>query len=91
MNAPQTLESEIQLQRERVAHLKQLLTGREEPAARHLMSLADQLVHRSVWLVGGDGWAYQGGGWEDWDRVGGGMIEKMHFVDQIHKKFKLYI
>jgi len=26
--------------------------------ARHLLSLADQLVHRSVWLIGGDGWAY---------------------------------
>lgn len=58
MNAAQTVESEIQLQRDRVAELKRLLSGREEPAARHLMSLADQLVHRSVWLIGGDGWAY---------------------------------
>ncbi|MEP6946354.1 MAG: pyruvate:ferredoxin (flavodoxin) oxidoreductase [Acidobacteriota bacterium] len=58
VNAPQNLESEISTQRLRVAELigKLHLLGTSE--AKHLLSLADQLVHRSVWLIGGDGWAY---------------------------------
>ena len=58
LNAPQRLESEIQRQRDRVAELKIILANIEQASARHLLSLADQLVHRSVWLIGGDGWAY---------------------------------
>lgn len=58
INAPQTLESEIEAQRWRVKELKDLLIGVEDTAAKHLLSIADQLVHRSVWLIGGDGWAY---------------------------------
>jgi pyruvate-ferredoxin/flavodoxin oxidoreductase len=54
----QTSESEIGKQRERVKILKQKLESLDLPEARHLHSVADQLVHRSVWLVGGDGWAY---------------------------------
>jgi pyruvate-ferredoxin/flavodoxin oxidoreductase len=41
-----------------VAELKAKLAGRPEPEARDLASLADQLVRKSVWIVGGDGWAY---------------------------------
>ena len=58
LNAGQTLESEIAAQRKRVAELKGLLKGVEGDSARRLESLADHLVRRSVWLVGGDGWAY---------------------------------
>jgi pyruvate-ferredoxin/flavodoxin oxidoreductase len=58
INARQILESEISDQRARVAALKDKLEKIDEPAARHLLSLADQLVRRSVWLIGGDGWAY---------------------------------
>lgn len=58
INAPQNLESEINEQRARVAELKNKLKRSDSSAARHLFSLADQLVHRSIWLIGGDGWAY---------------------------------
>ena len=58
INARQVLESEIASQRRRVASLKERLRTIKEPAAEHLLSLADQLVRRSVWLIGGDGWAY---------------------------------
>ena len=58
IDAPQKLESEIAAQRLRVAELKTRLEKMDPSAARHLMSVADQLVHRSVWLIGGDGWAY---------------------------------
>ncbi len=58
MNAPQNLESEITAQRIRVKQIKEKLQHIEMPEARHLLSVADQLVHRSIWLIGGDGWAY---------------------------------
>ncbi len=38
--------------------LKDKLAGNPDPAARDLYSLADVLVKKSVWIVGGDGWAY---------------------------------
>jgi pyruvate-ferredoxin/flavodoxin oxidoreductase len=56
--APQQTESQIQAQRERVAELKYRLTLIDTKASRHLQSMADHLVRRSVWIVGGDGWAY---------------------------------
>lgn len=58
MNAPQTLESDLAKQQLRVQLLKEKLKAIDAPAAHHLLSVADQLVRRSVWLVGGDGWAY---------------------------------
>lgn len=58
LNAPQTLESELAKQQLRVQLLKEQLKAINAPAAHHLLSVADQLVRRSVWLVGGDGWAY---------------------------------
>ncbi len=57
-SAPQRLDSEVTNQRLRVAELKVKLARLERSEARHLLTLADQLVHRSVWLIGGDGWAY---------------------------------
>lgn len=58
LDAGQTLESEIVEQRRRVEALKDKLKEMNTPAAALLLSVADQLVRRSVWLVGGDGWAY---------------------------------
>jgi len=58
LNASQTDEAGIYDQRERVAALKQKLTGDTAPEAKMLMALADSLVRRSVWIIGGDGWAY---------------------------------
>ncbi|MGB5688206.1 MAG: pyruvate:ferredoxin (flavodoxin) oxidoreductase [Woeseiaceae bacterium] len=58
----QRVGSEIRAQRRRVADLKQrleaLLEKRESPKARALLSIIDHLIRRSIWLVGGDGWAY---------------------------------
>jgi pyruvate-ferredoxin/flavodoxin oxidoreductase len=61
LNAPQRRESELRDQRGRVAELKQRLSGRSgdgSGAVADLLSVADYLVRRSVWIVGGDGWAY---------------------------------
>ncbi|HEX9670711.1 MAG TPA: pyruvate:ferredoxin (flavodoxin) oxidoreductase [Thermoanaerobaculia bacterium] len=51
-------EAGIAEQRARVAELRRRLAAIERPAARRLDALADSLVRRSVWIVGGDGWAY---------------------------------
>ncbi len=56
--ADQTTEAGIKAQRERVDALKQKLTGLKESEAKMLYDLADYLVNKSVWIVGGDGWAY---------------------------------
>ncbi len=56
--APQIHESEIVEQRTRVDLLKEKLAAIHSPASALLLSVCDQLVRRSVWLVGGDGWAY---------------------------------
>ena len=56
--APQIKESEISAQRIRVAQLKARLLGMTEPLALDLLSVVDHLVRRSIWIVGGDGWAY---------------------------------
>jgi pyruvate-ferredoxin/flavodoxin oxidoreductase len=58
LNADQSNEAGIKEQRERVALLKQRLQGVKDPKALDLLSLADILVRKSVWIVGGDGWAY---------------------------------
>ena len=56
--APQIQESEIRAQRIRVAELKTRLLGSDDPLALDLLSVIDHLVRRSIWIVGGDGWAY---------------------------------
>jgi pyruvate-ferredoxin/flavodoxin oxidoreductase len=58
VNAVQSDESGIYEQRERVAALKQKLAKLDAPEAKLLLPLADSLVKRSVWIFGGDGWAY---------------------------------
>jgi pyruvate-ferredoxin/flavodoxin oxidoreductase len=58
INADQSNEAGIAAQRERVEILKQKLAGIDTPDARDLRTLAGALVKKSVWIVGGDGWAY---------------------------------
>lgn len=58
LNADQRDEAGIFEQREQVAILKEKLRSLARPEARRLLQLADALVKRNVWIVGGDGWAY---------------------------------
>ncbi len=51
-------ESGIEAQRGRVVELKARLASSDEPSVKDLVSLSDHLVKKSVWIVGGDGWAY---------------------------------
>ncbi len=51
-------EAAIRAQRERVAELRQMLARIDRAEARRLDVLADYLVRKSVWAIGGDGWAY---------------------------------
>lgn len=58
LGANQHDEADLIAQRERVATLKTRLNMLNTPEARHLLALADVLVKRDVWIIGGDGWAY---------------------------------
>ncbi|HEY3357533.1 MAG TPA: pyruvate:ferredoxin (flavodoxin) oxidoreductase [Polyangia bacterium] len=58
LKAEQDDEAGIYEQRQRVAELKKVLAGTQDPDGLNLLSVADVLVKRSVWAVGGDGWAY---------------------------------
>jgi pyruvate-ferredoxin/flavodoxin oxidoreductase len=56
--AEQSSEAGIAAQRQRVETLRTRLAELKSPAAAQLAELADHLVRKSVWIVGGDGWAY---------------------------------
>jgi pyruvate-ferredoxin/flavodoxin oxidoreductase len=58
LHAEQKDEADIFDQRERVRELKQRLETIDTDDARRLVAIADALVRKSVWIVGGDGWAY---------------------------------
>ena len=58
LEADQHGEAAVAAQRERVVDLRQRLSGTDGGDARELEGLADELVRRSLWIVGGDGWAY---------------------------------
>jgi pyruvate-ferredoxin/flavodoxin oxidoreductase len=58
LTATQKDESDIYSQRERVALLKGRIEKLNSPDAKRLLAVADMLVKKSVWIVGGDGWAY---------------------------------
>ena len=58
INADQSTEEGIYSQRERVAILRDKLKGIDSEDAKNLLTIADALVKRSVWALGGDGWAY---------------------------------
>jgi pyruvate-ferredoxin/flavodoxin oxidoreductase len=63
IHAPQKTESEVNAQRERVKILREKLTSLESSNGiaseiRNLLAIADTLVRKSVWILGGDGWAF---------------------------------
>jgi pyruvate-ferredoxin/flavodoxin oxidoreductase len=58
ISAPQKTEAEINAQRERVKILREKLAGVDSSDARNLEAIADMLVRKSVWILGGDGWAF---------------------------------
>ncbi|NMC29316.1 MAG: pyruvate:ferredoxin (flavodoxin) oxidoreductase [Pelolinea sp.] len=58
LNADQNDEKGIDAQRERVAVLKSKLQAEKDADAQQLFNIADMLVKKSVWILGGDGWAY---------------------------------
>lgn len=58
LTADQTSEAGIAAQRKRIEVLKNKLAGLKDPRAAMLTDLADFLVRKSVWILGGDGWAY---------------------------------
>jgi pyruvate-ferredoxin/flavodoxin oxidoreductase len=58
LSAPQVRESELRAQRQRIAALARRLSELDGPAVDDLRTVVDHLIRRSVWIVGGDGWAY---------------------------------
>ena len=58
LTASQKTEPEINQQRERVKLLREKLAGENTSDARNLLAIADTLVRKSVWILGGDGWAF---------------------------------
>ena len=58
LQAPQDNDEQIAAQRARVVQLKTILAKLGTPPAARLLAVADSLVVRSVWIIGGDGWAY---------------------------------
>lgn len=58
MANPQKTDAEIDAQRENVKALRARLAGMNSKEARELDNLADYLIKKSVWILGGDGWAY---------------------------------
>jgi pyruvate-ferredoxin/flavodoxin oxidoreductase len=58
LNADQSTQAGIEEQRQRVDELKELLERDGSPEGRRLLSLADYLVRKTVWAIGGDGWGY---------------------------------
>jgi pyruvate-ferredoxin/flavodoxin oxidoreductase len=58
LDADQTTEAGINAQRARIVELKDKLAKLDSPQAKDLLSLADQLSKKSMWILGGDGWAY---------------------------------
>ncbi|MBQ8445486.1 MAG: pyruvate:ferredoxin (flavodoxin) oxidoreductase, partial [Opitutales bacterium] len=58
LDAPQSTEAELAAQRERVAELNKKLEAAGTPEAKSLLGVSEFLVKKCVWIVGGDGWAY---------------------------------
>jgi pyruvate-ferredoxin/flavodoxin oxidoreductase len=58
LTTDQSSDAGINAERELVAQLKAKLAGCNEVEARDLLSVAEALVKKNVWIVGGDGWAY---------------------------------
>ncbi len=58
INAKQETEEDITKQREKIEQMKSIISKIDSPEARRLMTVADYLAKKSVWIIGGDGWAY---------------------------------
>jgi pyruvate-ferredoxin/flavodoxin oxidoreductase len=58
LDAPQRTDAEITAQRARISELRHVLGNATDDPARNLLALSEYLVRRSLWIVGGDGWAY---------------------------------
>ncbi|MBT5250539.1 MAG: pyruvate:ferredoxin (flavodoxin) oxidoreductase [Bacteroidetes Order II. Incertae sedis bacterium] len=58
LEAEQETEEQINAQRDRVGYASDMLQSIDDPQARDLLSLINTLVRKSVWIIGGDGWAY---------------------------------
>ena len=58
LHASQKTETEINAQRELVKELREKLAGNDSSDARNLLAIVDSLVRKSVWILGGDGWAF---------------------------------
>lgn len=58
LEADQSDEAGIAAQRKRIDQLKSVLKSIDGLAAKRLLDVADYLVEKSVWIIGGDGWAY---------------------------------
>ena len=60
LDADQAAEADVRAQRERIASLKRNLTALapSEPDAAHLLTVIDSLARKGIWIIGGDGWAY---------------------------------
>ncbi len=85
LSAPQLRESELREQRERVAELERRLDGLDSPAAVDLRSVLDHLIRRSVWIVGGDGWAYDiGSGGLDHVLAGGRNVNVLVLDTEVY-------
>jgi len=58
LNADQSDEAGIEAQRVRIEQLRETMKGEKSRKAKDLLSIADKLIRKDVWIVGGDGWAY---------------------------------
>jgi pyruvate-ferredoxin/flavodoxin oxidoreductase len=58
LSASQKTEQEMDQQRERVKTLREKLANNQSSDAKNLLAVAESLVRKSVWILGGDGWAY---------------------------------
>jgi len=58
LNNAQRSEADINEQRDLVSQIREKLAGSSTPQAKHLLNVADYLVRKSMWIIGGDGWAY---------------------------------
>jgi pyruvate-ferredoxin/flavodoxin oxidoreductase len=85
LTSDQSTEADIAAQRERVAELKRKLSPQDSPDSRDLLAVADSLVRKSVWLVGGDGWAYDiGAGGLDHVLGSGGKVNVLVLDTEVY-------
>ncbi len=57
-NSTKTSDKDVRDQRDRIAEAKKLLTKENSFEAQHLISIIDVMIKKSIWIIGGDGWAY---------------------------------